>query len=247
MCKKGFSTFLVFAIVICPAICSRSMADQLEGFLKGLKQLTEKKPALSAGEMVSGLKEALEVGTEKAVTTLEKPGGYYLNPQVKIPLPESVQKIKGVLQSMGYGPQLEAFDKSMNTAAETAAPKAKAIFWDSIRKMSISDAKKILKGNDTAATDYLREKSSDQLSEAFRPIIHDSLSQVGATQEYQALTRQLQKLPFTESLNLDLDDYVTDGALKGLFQLLGREEMEIRKDPAARSTELLKKVFGSAS
>ena len=247
MRKKTICSFFIFTIVALCIVSSQSVAGQFESFLNSLKQAAGQSSTLSTDEMVSGLKEALEVGTGKAVAVLEKPGGYSLNPQVKIPLPESVEKIKGVLQAVGYGPQLEAFDKSMNTAAEAAAPKAKAIFLDSIKKMSISDAGKIIKGSDTAATDYLREKSSTSLTEVFRPIIHDSMSQVGTTSKYQALTQQIQSLPFTEGLNLDLDDYVTDGALKGLFFMLGQEEMKIRQDPAARSTELLKKVFGSAS
>ena len=247
MRKKTICSFFIFTIVALCIVSSQSVAGQFESFLNSLKQAAGQSSTLSTDEMVSGLKEALEVGTGKAVAVLEKPGGYSLNPQVKIPLPESVEKIKGVLQAVGYGPQLEAFDKSMNTAAEAAAPKAKAIFLDSIKKMSISDAGKIIKGSDTAATDYLREKSSTNLTEVFRPIIHDSMSQVGTTSKYQALTQQIQSLPFTEGLNLDLDDYVTDGALKGLFFMLGQEEMKIRQDPAARSTELLKKVFGSAS
>lgn len=246
--KKTIGSFLIIALMALTVLCSQSTAGQFESFLNSLKkQATGMSGELSSEEMVSGLKEALEVGTGNAVAVLEKPGGYSLNPQVKIPLPESVQKIKVALQAVGYGPQLEAFESSTNTAAETAAPKAKAIFWDSIRKMSISDAGKIIKGGDTAATDYLREKSSTRLTEALRPIIHDSLSKVGTTAKYQALTQQVQNLPFTKDLNLDLDDYVTDGALKGLFHMLGQEEMKIRKDPAARSTELLKKVFGNAS
>ena len=226
---------------------SRAAGGNFESFLNSLKQATGQGSSLSTDEMVSGLKEALEVGTSKAVSMLEKPGGYSLNPQVKIPLPETVQKIKGVLQTVGYGPQLEAFDKSMNMAAEAAAPKAKAIFWDSIKEMSISDAGKILKGNDTAATGYLKEKSSGQLTQAFRPIIHDAMSETGTTRQYQDLTRKIQALPFTKKLNLDLDDYVTDGALKGLFYMLGEEEKKIRQNPAARGTELLKKVFGNES
>ena len=247
MGKKTICSFFIFTLVTLAVACPYSAAGQFESFLNSLKQAVGQNSTPGADEIISGLKEALQTGTEKAVAVLEKPGGYSLNPEVKIPLPESVRKIKGVLQAVGYGPQLEAFDKSMNTAAEKAAPKAKAIFWDSIKEMSISDAEKVLKGGDTAATDYLREKSSTRLTEAFRPIINDSLSQVGATRDYQALTRQIQSLPFTKGLNLDLDSYVTDGALKGLFYLLGQEEMKIRKDPAARTTELLRKVFGSAS
>ena len=245
MGKKTVCFFIIYLFITFFMVCTPSMAGQFDSFLNSLKEAVGQNSTLSTDEIISGLKQALETGTEKAVAVLEKPGSYSLNPHIKIPLPESVQKIKGVLQAVGYGPQLEAFDKSMNTAAETAAPRAKAIFMDSIKEMSISDAEKILKGGDTAATDYLREKSSTRLTRAFQPIVHDSLSRVGTTREYQALTQQIQSLPFTKGLTLNLDDYVTDGALKGLFFMLGQEEKKIRQDPAARTTELLKKVFGS--
>lgn len=218
--------------------------DQL---LNTLKTTVGEGSGLSTGEIVSGLKEALEVGTGKAVETVGKKGGYLLDPEIKIPLPESVQKIQGVLKAMGYGSQMEAFDKSMNRAAEVAAPQAKAIFWDSIKKMTFSDAKGILQGGDTAATEYLKDKSSARLTEVFRPIVHGAMSEVGVTSKYQELSESIKNLPFTESLKLNLDDYVTAGALKGLFYKLGQEEKKIRQDPAARGTELLKKVFGESS
>jgi len=202
---------------------------------------------LSTGEIVSGLKEALEVGTGKAVETVGKEGGYSLDPEIKIPLPGSVQKIQGILKAMGYGSQLEAFDKSMNRAAEVAAPVAKAILWDSIKKMTLTDAKGVQEGGDTAATEYLKDKSSGRLTEVFRPIVHGAMSEVGVTSKYQELSEPIQNLPLGEDFNLNLDDYVTAGALKGLFYKLGQEEKKIRQDPAARGTELLKKVFGGSS
>lgn len=215
--------------------------------LDTLKTAVGEGDGLSTGEIVSGLKEALEVGTSKAVETVGKEGGYFLDSEIKIPLPGSVQKIQEVLKAMGYGSQLEAFDKSMNRAAEVAAPQAKAIFWDSIKKMTFSDAKGILQGGDTAATEYLKDKSSARLTEVFRPIVHGAMSEVGVTSKYQELSESIKNLPFTESLKLNLDDYVTAGALKGLFYKLGQEEKKIRQDPTARGTELLKKVFGESS
>ena len=215
--------------------------------LNTLKTAVGEGDGLSTREIVSGLKEALEVGTNKAVETVGKEGGYFLDPEIKIPLPGSFQKIQGALKAMGYGSQLEAFDKSMNRAAEVAAPQAKAIFWDSIKKMTFSDARWILQGGDTAATEYLKDKSSGRLTEVFRPIVHEAMSKVGVTRKYQELSEPIQNLPFGEDLNLNLDDYVTAGALKGLLYKLGEEEKKIRQDPAARGTELLKKVFGGSS
>jgi hypothetical protein len=201
---------------------------------------------LSTGEIVDGLKEALEIGTDNAVKLVGKEGGYSQNPEIKIPLPGSVEKVQGMLRALGYGPQLDEFDKSMNRAAEVAAPKAKAIFWDSIKQMSFTDAKGILDGGDMAATNYLKEKSSGRLEAVFRPIIHKTMGEVGVTQRYQELSKPIENLPFAEGTVPDLDGYVTDGALDGLFHMLGEEEKKIRQNPAARGTDLLKKVFGGS-
>ena len=201
---------------------------------------------LSTGEIVDGLKEALEIGTENAVKAVGKTGGYTDNPEIKIPLPGSIEKVRGMLTALGYGSQVDAFEKSMNRAAEIAAPKAKAIFWDSIKQMSFTDAQGILNGGDTAATDYLKKKSSGHLEEVFRPIIHNAMGEVGVTRKYQDLAKPLENIPFAKGTVPDLDGYVTDGALNGLFYMLGQEEKKIRENPAARATELLKKVFGGS-
>ncbi len=215
-------------------------------FLDSLKKATGQDDGLSTGEIVDGLKEALEIGTDNAVKMVGKTGGYSSNPAIKIPLPGSVEKIQGMLRTLGYGPQLDEFDKSMNRAAEVAAPKAKAIFWDSIKGMSFTDARKILDGGDMAATNYLKEKSAAQLEEAFRPIIHNAMGEVGVTRKYQALSQPIESIPFAKGAVPDLDGYVTDGAMKGLFYMLGQEEKKIRENPAARATDLLKKVFGGS-
>ena len=201
---------------------------------------------LSTGEIVDGLKEALEIGTENAVEAVGKAGGYTDNPEIKIPLPGSIEKVRGMLTALGYGSQVNAFDKSMNRAAEIAAPKAKAIFLDSIKQMTITDAKGILDGGDTAATDYLKKKSSGHLEEVFRPIIHNAMGEVGVTRKYQDLAQPLESIPFAKGTVPDLDGYVTDGALNGLFYMLGQEEKKIRENPSARATDLLKKVFGGS-
>jgi len=214
--------------------------------LNTLKEATGQSDNLSTGEIVNGLKEALEIGTDNAVKLVGKEGGYSLNPEIKIPLPSSVEKVQGMLRALGYGSQLDEFDKSMNRAAEVAAPKAKAIFWDSIKQMSFTDARKILDGGDMAATNYLKEKSSGELEEVFRPIIHNAMGEVGVTQRYQALSKPIDNLPFAQGAVPDLDGYVTDGALNGLFHMLGQEEKKIRQNPAARATDLLKKVFGGS-
>jgi len=198
---------------------------------------------LTDSEIIDGLKEALEIGTSKAVTLVSKKNGYLNNPNIKIPLPENVQKAESILRNIGFGSKVDEFELSMNRAAERAAPRAKSIFWDSIKKMTFSDARKILDGQDDAATSYFQKKTSSQLQEAFKPIVNQAMSEVGVTQAYKSVDRKIRALPYTKSLSFDLDKYVTDKALDGLFLMLAEEEKKIRQDPAARVTDLLEKVF----
>ena len=216
-----------------------------QDILKGAQKVLGTSDSISDSEIVEGLKQALEIGTGKAVDLVSKQGGYYNNPEIKIPLPGSVQKVEKLLRGAGFGSKLDAFDLSMNNAAERAAPEAKSIFWDAIKQMKIDDAKKILNGRDDEATLYFKDKTNARLQEIFEPIVKESMGEVGVTRTYQDLNAKVEKIPFADSLNLDLDQYVTDGALNGLFQMLAEEEKKIRSDPAARVTDLLKKVFGN--
>jgi hypothetical protein len=200
---------------------------------------------LSDSKIVEGLKEALEIGTGNAVTSVSQVGGYYNNPEIKIPLPASVQKVEKILRTAGYGAQLDAFELSMNKAAETAAPEAKGIFLDAIKKMTISDARKILEGRDNEATLYFKDKTYDQLNQTFKPIVHTTMSEVGVTRKFQDLNESASSVPFVGGFSFDLDNYVTEGGLDGLFHMLAQEEKKIRENPAARVTDLLKEVFGS--
>jgi hypothetical protein len=200
--------------------------------------------SVSESEIVAGLKEALELGTAQAVDLVSKQGGYYDNPEIKIPLPESVRKVENLLRSAGLGSKVDAFEISMNNAAEHAAPQAKSIFWEAIKNMEFADAQKILGGPDDAATLYFKDQTYGRLQEIFKPLVRNSMSAVGVTRSYQELNAKMQRVPFAGSLNFDLDQYVTDGALNGLFKMLADEEKKIRTQPAARVTDLLKKVFG---
>ena len=175
---------------------------------------------------------------------VSKVNGYYKNPKIKIPLPKAVRKVEKVLRAVGYGPQVDAFELSMNRAAEKAAPKAKAMFWDAIKQMTFSDARKILKGRDNEATLYFKDRTSHKLSQLFKPIVHKAMSTVGVTRKYQELDAKVRSMPLGKDVSFDLDEYVTNGALEGLFYMLAKEERKIRKDPAARVTKLLKEVFG---
>jgi len=198
---------------------------------------------LTNDEITAGLKEALEVGTEKAVALVSKADGYYQNPDIKIPLPESVQKVEKLLRATGYGEKVDNFELSMNRAAERAAPEAKSIFRDAITQMTFDDGKKILNGRDNEATLYFEDKTSSRLQEIFKPIVKDAMREVGVTRSFQDLNVKAESMPFGKSLSFDLDQYVTDGALKGLFKMLAEQEKQIRTQPAARVTDLLQKVF----
>jgi hypothetical protein len=228
-------------------ICSIhfAYAGSFSDILKGAQETLGSKGGLSNAEIIQGLKEALQVGTEKAVALVSKPDGYYQNPDIKIPLPESVQKAEKLLRATGYGEKVDSFELSMNRAAERAAPEAKSIFGDAITQMTFDDAKKILNGRDNEATLYFEEKTSGRLQEVFKPIVKDAMGEVGVTQSFQDLNAKAESMPFGKSLSFDLDQYVTDGALKGLFKMLAEEEKLIRTEPAARATDLLKKVFAS--
>ena len=213
--------------------------------LKGAQDILGSKGGLSNAEIIQGLKEALQVGTKNAVKLVSKPDGYYQNPDIKIPLPESVQKVEKILRATGYGEKVDSFELSMNRAAERAAPEAKSIFGNAITQMTFDDAKKILNGRDNEATLYFEDKTSNRLQEVFKPIVKDAMGEVGVTQSFQDLNARAESMPFGKSLSFDLDQYVTDGALKGLFKMLAEEEKRIRTEPAARVTDLLKKVFAN--
>ncbi|APG28955.1 hypothetical protein A7E78_00930 [Syntrophotalea acetylenivorans] len=202
--------------------------------------------SLENKDIVAGLKEALRIGADNSVTQVGQIDGYLKNPDIHIGLPGPVAKAEKLLRFAGYGDQIDAFETSMNRAAEQAAPQAKEIFWQAIGDMTLDDARQILDGGDTAATDYFADRTRPRLAEIFSPIVHNSLASVGATKNFQDLDTTLKSLPLGESLSFDLDRYVTDGALDGLFLILGEEERKIRENPGARTTHLLKKVFGAA-
>jgi hypothetical protein len=203
------------------------------------------KDSKSDGTIVAGLKQALEIGAGQAVSLTGTTDGYFGNAAIKILMPAKLQSVETALRAVGYGPQLDAFVLSMNRAAEKAAPAAKDIFVGAIQQMTFEDARKILSGGDTAATDYFREKTTPELTAAFKPVVEASMNEVGVTKQYKELVGRYEAIPFVGGLvSFDLDQYVVSKALDGLFLVLGDEERKIRKDPAARVTDLLKQVFG---
>ena len=202
-------------------------------------------PENSLGKIIAGLKEALSIGTGNAVVDVSKVGGYFKNQAIRILLPREIQQTGDLLRQFGFGKVVDDFEHSMNTAAEQAAPKAKAIFIDAITQMTFDDARRILNGPDTAATDYLRAKTSMAIAGLFRPIVTHSMNQVGVTRLYKQMVAPLKRLPIASPVPVDLDAYVTEKALYGLFEMVAEEEKKIRRNPAARVTELLKDVFGN--
>ncbi len=200
---------------------------------------------LDAQTIAAGLKQALEVGSERAAGTLGRVDGYLKNPPVHIPVPDQLQRAESLLRKVGAGKYADQFVTSLNRAAEAAAPKAKPIFVDVIRNMTIEDAVGILRGGDDAATQYFRRHSQDRLIAIFRPVVARTTSDVGVTAYYKRFVDKAGRTGLVDTRGLDLDDYVTRKALDGLFYMLAQEERRIRQDPLARTTQLLRQVFGS--
>ena len=230
---------LVVTALVLSASVSRAQIDPS----KWLK--SDAASSLSTGDIVAGLKEALEVGTTDTVALTGKTDGYFDNAAIKILLPSQLQSVDQALRLLGQGEKVDAFILSMNRAAEKAAPAAKDIFWAAIKGMTFEDARKILGGGDTAATEYFRAKTSESLTAIFRPVVKDSMKDVGVLQQYKQLQSAYESVPFASSFpSPDIEAYVVSKALDGLFLVLGEEERKIRTNPTAQVTELLKKVFG---
>ncbi len=221
-------------------------AQDIKGAVTGaMKSVAGGTPAGSGGEVAAGLKEALATGVGNAVQTLSKANGYFGDAAVKILMPGKMQQAADILSKAGYQKEVDDFILSMNRSAEQAAPKAKPIFEDAIKTMSFEDAQKIRNGGKTAATDYFKAKTSSQLAQAFKPVVAGSMNQAGVARAYKAVTdRYTSMVPFGKTDALDLDGYVTQKAVDGLFVKIGQEEANIRTNPAARTTDLLKNVFG---
>ncbi len=199
----------------------------------------------SNNKIADGLREALRIGATNAVTRTGRLDGYLANQVIKILLPEPIRKIERALRVAGMGPKLDELVTGMNRAAEAAAPYAKDIFLGAIRSLTISDAQKLLKGGDTAATDFFREKTTPELTTLFKPPVAKVMAEVGVTRQFSQFLVQVSRIPFLKMEKLDLETYVVDRALFGLFHVLGEEEKQIRRDPAARVTAILREVFGA--
>jgi len=188
-----------------------------------------------------GLREALTVGAENAVARTGRIDGFFKNEVIKILMPEKLRRVETGLRAVGYGGKVDEFILAMNRAAERAAASGKPIFWEAIQAITIEDAMGILAGGETAATEYFRGRTEEELATAFRPIVQQATNEFGVTRQYKDL---IQGLPFGNVQGLDIDEYVVGKTLDGLFYVLGEEEKKIRNDPAARITAILRDVFG---
>ena len=221
---------------------------QSGGLLKKANSLLNKAKggsSLSNDDIVAGLKEALSLGAQNGATKLSAVDGFFANAAIKVLMPPEAQKVEKTLRSAGMGKLVDDAILSMNRAAEEASKSAAPIFVDAVKTMSFQDALGILKGSDTAATSYLKGKTTPALTSAFRPVIEGALEKTGATRHWKTVMDAYNKIPLVSKVNPDLSGYVTDKALSGMFFQVAQEEQKIRKDPAARVTETLKKVFGS--
>ena len=215
------------------------------GWLNKLKDSFSKPDqGISTEQAGSGLKEALRVGTDTVVGNLGQPGGFDLDPQIHIPLPNQLDKVRKILGSIGMDSMLVDLETSLNEAAEIATPKAKQLFIDAINDMTLEDVMAIYKGPDDAATQYFRSKMSAPLALEMKPVVDSSLEDVGALQLYDGVMQQYEEVPFAPKVNLDMSDYVVEKGLDGIFYYLAKEEAAIRNNPAKRTTDLLKSVFG---
>ncbi|MBN1886043.1 MAG: DUF4197 domain-containing protein [Candidatus Krumholzibacteriota bacterium] len=200
---------------------------------------------LDEGTVARGLKEALRIGTGNTVISTSKVDGYLGNQLIRIAIPDQLQSAASTLRTIGLGSQVNELEAGMNRAAELAAGEARDIFWTAITGMSISDAFGILRGHDTAATEYFRARTGDALRERFRPIVEEKIGEIGLSRVYGQIADAYNGIaPPNADRLVDLDDYVTERALDGLFTVLGQEERKIREDPMARTTDLLRRVFG---
>ncbi len=199
---------------------------------------------LSNDEVINGLKEALSIGTNQSTALASKLDGFYKNPAIFIPFPTEAQKVKEYATKVGLTAQVNKFELTLNRAAEEATKSAAPIFLNAVKGMTITDGFSILKGSDNAATLYLKDKTNPELVKMFTPIVKAAITKVQLTKYWTPIITSYNKVPLVQKQNPDLTAYVTDKAIQGLFKLLADEELKIRKNPASRVSDLLKKVFG---
>jgi hypothetical protein len=233
----------IFILVVILSACTSAQINQA---ISDIGKTGGGPAPLTANEVGEGLKEALVKGISIGADQVSQVDGYFKNPQLKIPFPPDVKKVEDKLRQIGLGNEVDKFVMTLNRGAEDAAKEAKPIFITAIRSMTIQDAWAILRGEPDAATQYLKKTTTLQLKEKFGPVIQNSLDKVSATKYYSDLVNSYNRIPLVQKVNPDLNEYATDLAIQGLFTMIAKEEKNIRENPVARTTELLKKVFGQA-
>jgi len=251
MKRLNWKATIIAATLLLPATtASAGWMDQVGGMLGNVggggtaKTALPSVSGLSNSDMISGLKDALRVGSERVVGQLGKTDGFNADPKIHIPLPENLQSVKSALSAVGMGSMMDDLEVRLNRAAEAATPKAKRIFGNAIKSMNFDDAKKILNGPDDAATQYFKGKMTSPLSDEMRPIVKKALNQAGAVQAYDNVMGKYQSLPFMPDVKANLTQHVVTLGLAGIFHYMAQEEAAIRKNPVKRTTSILKKVFG---
>jgi RNA binding exosome subunit len=237
---RRYIILLVIIAMTFPALAQAGLMDKAREYRERMR---DSRGEPDTDTIIAGLKQALSIGAKNGVSTVSKHDGYFGNRLIRIPMPENLQKIERTLSRFGFQKEVDEFILSMNRAAEKAAPKALSFFIDAVKQMSIPDAVKILRGNDTAATEFLRSKTYEKIFAAFKPDVSSAMNDVGVTRAFKRMMDKTRSVPFLKKESVDLDRYVTSKALDGLFLMVGQEEKKIRKDPAARVTDLLKTVF----
>lgn len=239
---SSLQIFLCVALIVSLSMGAAQANDDWNWLLERLTPVTKTK--LSETKMGEGLKEALKVGIDNAITQLGRTDGYFGDQTVKILLPEGLRRFESTLRVVGFGNKVDGLVMGMNRAAEAAAPFARDIFVDAIFDMTIEDAQNILNGSDTAATQYFEKSTRNKLFEAFRPAVETQMSGLDVMQQYAAIAGKYQTLPFARAFKLpSVEEYVIDKALDGMFFVLGNEESKIRNNPEARVTKILQDVF----
>lgn len=237
---------LILATTLCFNAKAQTSSNKFTGALKSLLTTSNATSVAGVDQITAGLKEALAKGTEQAVKRLGATNGFLTNALVKIPMPSELKQVDTTLRKLKQDQLADQFIDTMNRAAEKAVPLAAPVFAEAVKQMSIADAKAILNGPKDAATQYFSRTTRETLMKQFQPMVKQATDQVGLTASYKQLTDRAKILsPFMRTQALDLDSYVTNKALDGLFAVVAQEEEKIRQDPAARTTDLLKKVFGA--
>lgn len=247
---KCLTVGLILSSSIASPVIADSWWEKATDFIKqssdseGSSNESSAQSNLAVSEIANAFKQALKIGSEKVVSQLGQTDGFNADPNVHIPLPNELQKVKSVLDKVGMGHLADDLELKLNRAAEAATPKAKALFIQAIQEMSFNDVRDIYEGEKDSATQFFKQKMSAQLSAEMKPIVDDTIAQVGAVQALDKLIGEYKDLPFVSQVKTDISDHVVDKGMEGIFHYIAKEEAAIRENPSERTTDLLKKVFG---